>query len=295
MRIEGFGLTGRFCQVRTLSPESEPEECPLVELIVIGAGYVGAVTAALLASRGQLVTILESDPTKVAAIQGGTVPFFEPGLAELVADVVGRGRLRATDDPAALTGATMVLVCVGTPLSPPGEARLSQVQAACADVARHAPTSVVLMRSTLPLGASEHLAEWLCRQGLAGRATVAMLGLAFKAHTDGTRYSPAIALVRELIARGLAVTAHDPKVPDAVTSSISGLTRVADAAAAIEDADLVVLATEWPEYQGLDWAGLVTHAAQPVLFDGRNALDRLVLARAGWRVIRVGSSTANVS
>jgi UDPglucose 6-dehydrogenase len=119
---------------------------------------------------------------------------------------------------------------------------------------------------------------------------VAMLGLAFKANTDDTRNSPAIALARELIARGALIAAHDPKVPDPVTRAISGLTRVDAAVAAIEGAELVVIATEWPEYQALDWAGLSSRAARPVVFDGRNVLDRSTLEQAGWQVIRVGGA-----
>ena len=63
-----------------------------MDLAVVGAGYVGAVTAACLAGRGHAVTILESNAAKAAALQGGSVAFFEPGLAELVAEGVSNNR-----------------------------------------------------------------------------------------------------------------------------------------------------------------------------------------------------------
>jgi UDPglucose 6-dehydrogenase len=126
------------------------------------------------------------------------------------------------------------------------------------------------------------------RGSLAG-AQVGVLGMAFKADTDDTRYSPALSLIRELLGRGARVRAHDPKVAPALSDLVPGLVRAGDPEGAIEGSDLVALATDWPIYRDLDWAGLSTMVRQPVLFDGRNALDPAVLQRAGWRVIRIGA------
>lgn len=131
---------------------------------VIGAGYVGLVTAACLADLGHRVSILETSLDRVQQLQAGEIPFYEPGLAELVEAAQAAANLHVTADPAAaLADAEVVLVCVGTPLAPDGEADLSQVEAACAAIRAHAPTCHVVVRSTLPLGSTEQLAAWLDR------------------------------------------------------------------------------------------------------------------------------------
>ncbi len=116
---------------------------------------------------------------------------------------------------------------------------------------------------------------------------IALLGLSFKPHTDDTRYSPSLALAVRLSERGADVVAHDPVVSREATAGIS-LERAETPARAIEGADLVVLATEWPEYRDLPWEELGSSANRAALFDGRNALDHEELGRAGWRVIAVG-------
>jgi UDPglucose 6-dehydrogenase len=121
---------------------------------------------------------------------------------------------------------------------------------------------------------------------------VALLGLAFKANTDDTRYSPALAIAERLASRGATVVAHDPAVPHERTAGVAGLERAPDAETAMAGADLVVLATEWPEYAALDWPRLAGRVRRPVVFDGRNLLDAGALRRAGWQVIQVGRSAA---
>jgi GDP-mannose 6-dehydrogenase len=83
---------------------------------VHGLGHVGAVTAACLASKGHEVVAIDTDASRVEAIQAGRAPVFEPGLALLIAKVVADGRLRATASVAeAVDAAQILLVCVGTP------------------------------------------------------------------------------------------------------------------------------------------------------------------------------------
>ncbi|MGH2713874.1 MAG: UDP-glucose dehydrogenase family protein [Thermoleophilaceae bacterium] len=141
-------------------------------LAIIGAGYVGLVTAACLARMGHRVTLLEVSRPRLAALRAGRVPFHEPGLQALLDASLAAGRLSATDDPgAALLDRDAVLVCVGTPLNEDGEADLSQVRAACRAIAHHAPKATVVLRSTLPLGSSASLATWLRRHDLSGVVT----------------------------------------------------------------------------------------------------------------------------
>ena len=385
------------------------------------------------------------------------MPFFEPGLDELFVAVSSAGALDVAGEAGdALGTCDAVLLCVGTPLSPEGVSDLSQVEAACESIRDAGGDPVVVVRSTLPLGVTHLLGEWLGRNslervvtnpeflaqgsavrdflaptrivvgtvdglpspasdlmdrlyegfdaprivtdfasaemiknvangflatklsfinevadlceaygadvdavargigldprigatylkpgigyggsclpkelanlvrlgrsrglpmrmlGAAGAANderaevmagrleqtfgpltgrrIAMLGLAFKPDTDDTRYSPALALARALIDRGAAVVAHDPAVPLATTAAVVDLERASTPEAAILDADLVVLATEWREYRALDWAALALLAKSRVIFDGRNALDAATLREAGWWVLRIGTT-----
>lgn len=420
---------------------------------VLGAGYVGLVTAACLADDGHAVTVVEIDSVRLSALHAGRAPFHEPGLQDLLDTGLAAGLLRPTAESAELAGCDTVMVCVGTPLHRNGNADLSQIVGACAVIRAHAPNAVVVLRSTLPIGTAGRLGEWLGRAdlggvvlnpeflrqgtaivdfrsptrvvigthdgrpseasrlverlhgagapvivtdyataemiknaanaflatklsfinevadlceaygadidavragigldprigdsylqpgigfggsclpkelsnltqlgvrrglpvhllhaasrengsrarrvalrldglvgGLAGRR-VGFLGLAFKPNTDDLRYSPALALAEALIARGAEVTAHDPAVPLERTARIRGLRRVATAEHAIRGADLVVLATEWPEYGRLDWSALRRTVHEPLLFDGRNTLDAAAVRSSGWRVARIG-------
>lgn len=138
-----------------------------LSLTVIGAGYVGLLTAACLAERGHRLTVLEVASERLRALRAGRVPFHEPGLQSVLDGAMAAGRLQATDDPRAVAGSDAVLICVGTPLDEGGEADLSQVRSACSIIARHAPGATVVVRSTLPLGSSERLPEWLGRSNMS--------------------------------------------------------------------------------------------------------------------------------
>ena len=421
----------------------------------MGAGYVGLVTAACLARIGHDVACLEVAPRRLESLRAGRVPFHEPGLADLVAEGIREGRLRPEGEAAkALPGADAVLVCVGTPLDANGSADLSQVRSACREIARHAPGAVVLLRSTLPLGAWADIGRWMgwedasrlalnpefLRQGtavsdflaptrivigtpdgdesqasrtvrriyagikspilltdfasaemiknaanvfLAAKLTfineiadlcasygadvedvvagigldpriggsylrpgigfggsclpkelanivrlgeaagvdvpmlqgaladnaarptaivdrlearvgrlrgrrVGILGLAFKPDTDDLRDSPAVAIAEVLMDRGACVIAHDPVVRMEATRSIAGLDRATYVEDACRGADILLLATEWPAYLDLDWARLANLTNQAILFDGRRALDPVMLRAAGWLVLGIG-------
>jgi len=425
---------------------------------VLGAGYVGLTTATCLADIGHTVTVFDTNPERAIALRRGEVPFHEPRLPDLLANVVASGRLRPVADVEdAMTDAELILVCVGTPLDLDGEADLSQVHAACRSIAARTRATPVVIRSTLPLGETINASSWLSREGLQTVATnpeflrqgaaiddfmaptrivigtpdgrtntaaealiqlyagisaptlvtdfnsaemiknaanaylatklsfvnevadlcdaygaditavvngigldprigatylgagigfggsclpkelanmvrlghrrglavplmagaaqtneqrpslivdriedavgsvrgcrVALLGLAFKPNTDDTRYSPAIALAEKLITRGAVVVAHDPVARLARSESLTGFSRAENVVDAIEGSDIVVLATEWPEYLDLDWPDLATRARGAVVFDGRNMLDAERVRAAGWRVMQVGRAS----
>lgn len=432
-----------------------------LSLGLLGAGYVGLVTAVCLAHLGHHVTVVETDRDRLRRLVAGRAPFHEPDLQQLLTNALGSGRMDVTGDAAALAGSDAVLVCVGTPLRADGAADLSQVRAACRAIALHAGDAVVVMRSTLPIGSDASLDAWLGRPGLRLVATnpeflrqgtaihdflqptrivigtpmgtgtrasslvrrmyagidaplvltdfasadmiknaanaflatklsfinevadlceaygadidavvegigldprighgylrpgigfggsclpkelanlrrmgqlrglplpliaaasrendtrasrladrlemtigdlashrVAILGLAFKPHTDDLRYSPALGLAGTLLERGARVVAHDPAVRMAATADIPELERAKTARDAIEGADLVILATEWPEYAACDWRDLALRANVPLLYDGRNALEVDQLTEAGWTVLQVGHATSQAA
>lgn len=132
---------------------------------VIGTGHVGLITCVSLAKVGHDVVGADSEAQKIAELQAGKAPFFEPCLQELLEEGLDSGRLgfsSATRD--AVAGADVVFVCVGTPARASGEASLVAVEAAARDVAAGAtgPT-VVVEKSTVPAGTSLRLKQALRR------------------------------------------------------------------------------------------------------------------------------------
>jgi UDPglucose 6-dehydrogenase len=136
---------------------------------VIGAGYVGLVTAAGLAEAGREVRLVEADAERRAAIAAGRAPIHEPGLDELLTGVVSAGRLRVADSMAeGVAGAGVVVVAVGTPPAPDGEADLSQVRQAVEELLPHVSAgTVVAIKSTVPPGTTRSLARAAARQDIS--------------------------------------------------------------------------------------------------------------------------------
>jgi UDPglucose 6-dehydrogenase len=132
-----------------------------MQIAVVGLGYVGLVTAACLARMGQVVVGLDSDESKVAALESGDAPFYEPGLEGELHE--GRRRLRFTSDPAeALRGVDVILICVGTPSRTSGEADLGAVLQVADTIAAHLDRpAVVALRSTVPVGTTRTVEERL--------------------------------------------------------------------------------------------------------------------------------------
>ena len=133
-------------------------------------------------------------------------------------------------------------------------------------------------------------------ESLEGRR-VGVLGLAFKPGTDDLRDAPAVTIAWQLLASGATVIAHDP-----VVRSVPGLPEVEivdDPYAVADDADAVVLVTEWPEYRLLDLVALRSRMRGRFLLDGRNCLDPYAALAAGLEYQGVGRPgrvpTENVS
>jgi UDPglucose 6-dehydrogenase len=434
-----------------------------VQISVIGCGYLGATHAAGMAELGYDVLGVELDGAKLAELREGRVPFFEPGLPELLSRHVTSGRLRFTSDlQEAADVADVHFLCVGTPQRADTiAADLSHVDAAIdalAPLLRR--PCLVVGKSTVPVGTAERLAARLAELAPAGsgaelawnpeflregfavadtlepdrlvfgvtaqgpvevlrnvysraveagtpvvvtdlqtaelvkvaanaflatkisfinamaevcdlvgadvaqladaighdarigrkflnagigygggclpkdvrafqhraqelgasrttsllrdvdainqqrrahvvvlaldeledrpRGRVAVLGAAFKPHSDDVRDSPALWVSAELERRGHHVVVHDPEAIPNARTLFPQLEYAAEVEGALDGADLVLHLTEWPVYREIDPAKAAARVGRPRVIDGRNALDVGAWRAAGWSVRSLG-------
>lgn len=120
---------------------------------------------------------------------------------------------------------------------------------------------------------------------------IGVLGLAFKQNTDDVRTSPAIELCQRLLKEGARLRVHDPKAMDKARALLPQSDRVeyvADMQQVPEGCDAVAIATEWPEFGKLDWASARHRMIAPIVFDGRNLLDRREMETLGYIYKGVG-------
>jgi UDPglucose 6-dehydrogenase len=433
-----------------------------MRVVMIGAGYVGLVSGACFAEFGHAVTCVESDAAKIAALKRGEMPFFEPGLAELVAKKTREGRLTFTKDlAAAAKGAAAIFIAVGTPSRPAdGLADLTYVYRAVRELAAVIGDhyTVIVTKSTVPVGTGDEVARIiadirpaaklsvvsnpeflregaaiadfmapdrivigtdddrarevmrelyrplaqkgtpilftqrrgaevikyaanaflatkitfineiadLCEQagadvlevangiGLDHRigpkflnpgpgyggscfpkdllallkagldfgvpirsietiisindqrkramarkiiaacggsirgATIAVLGLTFKAETDDMRESPAVAIITALQDAGAKVRAYDPQGMEHARSILREVDYAPDAYACAEGAGALVVLTEWNEFRSLDLARLKSVLQRPIVVDLRNIYRPDEMARQGFTYVSVG-------
>lgn len=122
---------------------------------------------------------------------------------------------------------------------------------------------------------------------LAGKK-IAVLGAAFKPDSDDVRDSPALDIAAQIAAAGATVTIHDPKAIAPARKRFPALGFSEDIEGALEGADLVLHLTEWKIYRELDPAKMAKLVANPIMIDGRNALDREAWIAAGWKFRALG-------
>ncbi|HZN44576.1 MAG TPA: UDP-glucose/GDP-mannose dehydrogenase family protein, partial [Nitrospiraceae bacterium] len=141
-----------------------------MHISVIGTGYVGLVTGACFAEFGVNVTCMDTDARRIAMLEKGEVPFYEPGITELVAKAIKESRLTFTTDIAkAVDKALAIFIAVGTPPRPDGSADLSFVEEVGRGIARHMTGyKVIVTKSTVPVGTGEKLRE-VIRANQSGR------------------------------------------------------------------------------------------------------------------------------
>ena len=428
-----------------------------MKVAIVGAGHVGLVTSACLAELGDDVLCVDIDKEKIAGLRRGSMPFFEPGLEQLVESHGGRNLRFGTTVSEATAWGEIIFICAGTPSSSDGSADVSAVEAIVRDIASTAHGyCLVVEKSTVPVRTGEAIKEQLKRLGngdadfdvasvpeflregtavhdtmhpdrivigadsdraverlrrlfapilapvvitdiataevikhasncflatkisyinaiaqicdLAGadvtvvaqamgldhrigeafldagigyggscfpkdvtaftrvaedlgyrfellRAVqeinqsqrrslveklrerlgglsekrVAVLGLAFKPDTDDVRESPAIDVVRQLLAEGASVSAYDPagmmNAREALPESIS---YASDPYTVAKDADALVLLTEWAEFRSLSWSRIAALLRGTVVADGRNVWDPGAVRAAGLQYVGIG-------
>ncbi len=431
-----------------------------MNLAVVGTGYVGLVTGACFAEFGVSVVGVDKDADKIALLQKGKVPFYEPGLEEMVARNIREGRLAFSSDiKAAIERSLVILIAVGTPSGDGGVADLSFVRDVALSIARHMNGyKVVVTKSTVPMGTGamirrlieenqrervpfsvasnpEFLREGaaiedflrpnrivigaedpqaiailkdlynplylietpfvitnvvsaemikyasnaflatkisfineianLCeavgadvhevargmgldnrigrkflhpgpgyggscfpkdtravlgmarelgvtariieaavevndRQAermvgkiaaavgaLAGKK-LAFLGLAFKPNTSDTRDSPAVRIIRELVAAGARVRAYDPAAMEEARQCLPGIEYAEDPYDAAPGCDALVIATEWNQFRNLDWVRMKAALRAPVVIDLRNVYEPRAMSDLGITYTSVG-------
>src|SRR5690349_14565752 len=128
-----------------------------MNITIIGTGYVGLVTGTCLADLGNHVFCLDVDPAKIATLNGGGVPIYEPGLAELVQQNLAAERLIFSPATAhAVKHGDVQFIAVGTPSDEDGSADLQYVLAAARNIGRHMEGfKVVVDKSTVPVGTAD--------------------------------------------------------------------------------------------------------------------------------------------
>ncbi len=420
-------------------------------IAVIGTGYVGLVTAAGFAELGNEVWCVDVDAEKVARLQRGELPIYEPGLAESIARSEGRLHFSTELGPA-LEHTRLLFVAVGTPPTYSGDADLSAVHAVV-DAMPASERHALVMKSTVPVGTGGSIRRALDQRGksgfsyvscpeflkegsaledflapdrvvvgdvgdwagdavvelysplqaplvrtdiasaemiklaanaflatkisfineianvceetgadvlevargmgldkrigthflrpgigfggscfpkdvsalkqLAGNSgyhfqlltavievnelqkrrvmaklqkhlgslvgkTVALLGLAFKANTDDMREASSLVLAARLQADGARVRAYDPVATAEAQKLMHGVEFADSALDAVQDADAIVLVTEWPEFAELDWHKAAETSRGRIVIDGRNFVDGELVRAAGFVYEGVG-------
>ena len=433
-----------------------------LKLSVIGTGYLGATHAACMASLGFDVIGFDTEASKIELLSKGKVPFYEPGLEELLSEQIKSGRLTFTNSVADLADADVHFICVGTPQIKNGNAAdLTYVNSALEAIAKLVkPGGLVGGKSTVPVGTATKLRNRLLelnpkadlawnpeflREGFAVEDTlrpnrlvvgvvndsaeqilkevyatnlkdktpwvradlptaelvkvaansflatkisfinamaeiceaaggdvtvlakaigydprigsrflqagigfgggclpkdirafmaraeelgasqaveflkeidainlrarqrvielvrkdlsddlqgkkVAILGAAFKPDSDDVRDSPALDIAAQIQAAGAVVTVHDPKAIANAQKRFPALNFADDVNATLKDAEIVLHLTEWKIYREIDPVKVKSIVKNPIIIDGRNALDRDLWQSAGWKFRALGRS-----
>ena len=137
----------------------------MVKIAIVGTGYVGLVTGACFAEVGHQVVCVDNDPNKVAFLQGGGIPIYEPGLAELVQKNVAAGRLRFTGQIAdGVASAEVIFIAVPTPPKADGSVDMTFVERVAREIAgAMTEYKIIVDKSTVPVKTGDKVAQTIKR------------------------------------------------------------------------------------------------------------------------------------
>ena len=141
-----------------------------MRIVIVGTGYVGLVTGAGFADFGNEVLCVDVDQAKIEILERGEIPFYEPGLGDLVARNVRERRLRfGTSLEEATRWGEAIFICVGTPQAKSGRADLRYVFAAAKTIAKALPSyRLIVQKSTVPVGTADKVREIIRRNARRG-------------------------------------------------------------------------------------------------------------------------------
>lgn len=124
--------------------------------------------------------------------------------------------------------------------------------------------------------------------------TIAIWGLAFKPYTDDIREAPALENIKALLAEGVSITVYDPEAMENVKRLMPDLTYCHTAYAALDDADALMIFTEWPQFRTPDFSKMGKMMKDKVVFDGRNLYDLEIMRENGFTYYSIGREVINV-
>ena len=128
-----------------------------MKISVIGSGYVGLVSGACFAQMGNNVTCVDIDENKIAKLQQGIVPIYEPGLEEMIQENLKINTLNfTTDSQKAIAESAILFIAVGTPMGEDGSADLQYILAVAKSIGQYMQSHLVVVdKSTVPVGTAE--------------------------------------------------------------------------------------------------------------------------------------------
>jgi UDP-glucose 6-dehydrogenase len=279
-----------------------------MEVVVADAGYVGLVTGAVLSYIGHSVTCVDVDQEKIARLNKGRAPIFEPRLEELIQIGFDNHRLTFVSDYAAARSADVIFITVGTPPLVTGNVDNKEFLnagvgwggscfgkdlAALTAIASEYELSPAILNAAGQVNVAQRRVAIKKLQAslkiIKGR-TIGLLGLAFKPNTDDVRAAPSLDIAEQLIALGAMVKAYDPVAMPSAPAARPDLDIIycASAKEVAAGADALVIVTEWEEFRSLKLSQLKKTMRMPVIVDGRNTISPSVARGAGFEYYGIG-------